>query len=67
MSEILTSIKLIKFYAWEKAFASKVAGKIHLPSSLFTQWVFYEDIVNSLYITCQFDEKNVKKKFSKAK
>ena len=28
MSEIITAIKLVKMYAWEKSFAKKINGKI---------------------------------------
>ena len=30
MSEIITAIKLVKMYAWEKSFAKKINGKIYL-------------------------------------
>ena len=29
MNEILTCIKLIKLYAWEKPFATKIAGQLN--------------------------------------
>jgi len=28
MSEIITSIKLVKMYAWEKSFARKIEGRV---------------------------------------
>jgi len=28
MSEIVTAIKLVKMYAWEKSFAKKIHGKL---------------------------------------
>ena len=28
MSEIITAVKLVKMYAWEKSFAKKIKGKI---------------------------------------
>jgi len=28
MSEIVTAIKLVKMYAWEKSFARKIHGKL---------------------------------------
>ena len=30
MSEIITAVKLVKMYAWEKSFAKKIKGKIYL-------------------------------------
>ena len=30
MSEIITAVKLVKMYAWEKSFARKINGKIYL-------------------------------------
>ena len=34
MSEIITAIKLVKMYAWEKSFAKKINGKIYLVNIL---------------------------------
>ena len=34
MTEILTAIKFIKFYAWEKSFARAVAGLLFYSNNL---------------------------------
>ena len=34
MSEIITAIKLVKMYAWEKSFAKKINGKLKLSYKL---------------------------------
>ena len=33
MNELLTCIKLVKMYAWEKSFAKAIAGKLRCFSS----------------------------------
>ena len=39
MNELLTCIKLVKMYAWEKSFAKAIAGKL--------KWVHSGDIVRT--------------------
>ena len=34
MNELLTCIKLIKMYAWEKSFAKAISGKSYVSSSM---------------------------------
>lgn len=34
MNEILSFIKLIKVYAWEKPFSTKIEGNLHSPDLL---------------------------------
>ena len=36
MSEIITAIKLVKMYAWEKSFAKKINGKYNSPQLYYS-------------------------------